>query len=287
MGDKPLVSLIIPTKNSESTIDYCLRSIRVQTYTNIEVIVVDNYSRDKTRELAEKFGARLYLIGPERASQVNFGVKNAKGKYVYRVDSDFVLEPLVVEEAISKCEDKGYDAIAIHNTSDPSVSFWAKVRKLERDCYKDDELNIGARFFKKEVFDAIGGFDETLIAAEDYDLHNRLLKMGYKIGKISAQELHIGEPKSLLEIARKHYYYGTNIGKFIVKNPERVNRQLSPLRAGYLRHRKEFLKAPLLSVGFVIYQSVRYCASATGIIVNKIKQLGTMAQRDDAKGSAG
>jgi glycosyltransferase involved in cell wall biosynthesis len=59
VGDKPLVSVIIPTKNSESTIDYCLRSIRGQTYTNIEVIVVDNYSRDKTEEVAQKYGKVL------------------------------------------------------------------------------------------------------------------------------------------------------------------------------------------------------------------------------------
>lgn len=263
---------MIPTKNSEARLENCLSSIKGQTYSNIEIIVVDNCSTDKTREIAEQFGARVYSMGPERASQVNFGVKNAKGKYVYRVDSDFVLEPLVVEEAMGKCEDKGCDAIAIHNTSDPSVSFWSKVRKLERDCYKDDELNIGARFMRKEVFESVGGFDEALVAAEDYDLHNKLLEKGFKIGRIRAQEIHIGEPKTLGEIVRKHYYYGKTIQNYIKKNPQRSKRQLSPARLGYFNHRSQFVKNPTLAAGFIIYQFVRYFSTTIGFLTVKLEK---------------
>jgi len=269
MTENLLVSVIIPTKNSEATIEKCLRSIRNQTYPNIEIILVDNYSRDNTREIAQKHGARIYLKGPERSSQVNFGVRKAKGKYVYRVDSDFVLEASVVEEAVTKCETQGYDAVAVHNTSDPTVSFWSKVRKLERDCYRDDEFNIGARFLKREVFEAVGGFNETLVAAEDYDLHNKLLERGFKVGRIRAQEVHIGEPKTLGEIARKHYYYGKTIRNYIKKNPQRAKRQLSPVRLSYFRYKSQFLRNPVLAVGFIIYQFVRYFATAIGFLTVK------------------
>jgi len=270
MINQPLVSVIIPTKNSEATIEKCLKSINNQTYANIEILVVDNYSMDKTREIAENFGTKFYLKGPERSAQVNFGVKMARGKYVYEVGSDFLVERSVIEECVQKCDGEGFDAIAVHNTSDPAISFWSKVRKLERDCYRGDELNIAARFFVKSIFEGIGGFDESLVASEDYDLHNRLLRAGYKIGRIVAEEVHIGEPRSLLEVAKKHYYYGKTIGEFIRKNPERAGRQLSPIRPGYVRHWREFLKHPLLSLGFVVYQCVRYCASVTGFIVGKL-----------------
>jgi len=266
---QPLVSVIVPTRNSEITIARCLESIKRQNYKNVEIIVVDNYSNDRTRQIARKHGAEVYLKGPERSAQVNFGAEKTRGKYIYRVDSDFVLEQDVIREAVETCEKCGYDAIVIHNTSDPTVSFWARVRKAERDCYRDDELNVAARFWKKEAFIAVGGFDEALFAGEDYDLHNRLVKSSFKIGRIKAGETHIGEPKTLQEIVRTNYYYGKNIGSFIRKNPQKALRQLSPLRKSYLKDLSNFFSDPILIVGFVIYQFVRYSAATIGIMLRE------------------
>jgi len=272
MKDSPLVSVVIPTYNSEKTLANCLESIKNQTYENVEIIVVDNFSTDKTTEIAEKFGVGVFFKGPERSSQVNFGVEKSKGKYIYRVDSDFVLDPIVIEEAVDKCENNHYDVICIHNTSDPTVSFWSRVRKFERDMYRDDEFNVAARFLKKEDFESIGGFNESLIAAEDYDLHNRLLERGFKIGRINAEEIHIGEPKSLWEIAKKHFYYGKTIKEFIKKNPERGRKQLKFIRPAYIKHRREFIKHPSLTLGFLVYQIVRYFSAWLGYLVSKVKR---------------
>jgi glycosyltransferase involved in cell wall biosynthesis len=267
--EQPLVSVVIPTKNSETTIEKCLKSVKEQHYKNLEIIVVDNYSSDRTRQIAKKYGAKIHLKGPERGAQVNFGAKMARGKYIYRVDSDFVLHPDIIREAVESCELLGYDAVLIHNTSDPTVSFWAKVRKMERDYYKDDELNVAARFWKREVFVAVGGFCETLVAGEDYDLHNRLLEKSFNIGRIRAEEIHIGEPKTLAEIIRKHFYYGKNIGRFIKENPKKSLRQLSPLRMSYFKSFSKSFREPMLLTGFAIYQVVRYVATAIGMISAK------------------
>jgi glycosyltransferase involved in cell wall biosynthesis len=279
-----LVSIIIPSRNSEATIEKCLQSIREQVYWNVEVIVVDNYSSDRTREISKRYGAAVYLKGSERCAQVNFGAAKAAGKYIYRMDSDFVLHPDVVRQAVESCENHGYDAILIHNTSDPTVSFWGRVRKAERDCYRNDELNVAARFWRKQAFDSVGKFDESFVAAEDYDLHNRLVSEGYKIGRVEARETHIGEPKTLLEVARTHYYYGKSIGSFIRRNPEKALRQLSPLRASHFRGILNFLDDPIVVVGFVIYQFVRYVAAAIGFIsaraIDSLKKLnGTVVNR--------
>jgi glycosyltransferase involved in cell wall biosynthesis len=273
MLSNPLVSVVIPTHNSEGTLARCLESIRNQTYKNIEIIVVDKFSKDKTVEIAKSYGAKVFVINArERSEQMNFGVKQSRGKYVYIVGSDFIVEPGVIEEAVRKCENEDYDAICVHNTSDPTISFWSKVRKLERDCYKDDELNVAARFFKKEVFEAIGGFNESLVAGEDYDLHNRLLEKGFRIGRIKAQDIHIGEPKSLWEIAKKHYYYGKTIGEFIRTNPKKGIKQLSPIRPAFIKHWKEFAKHPVLTLGFVVYQTVRYFSAGLGYLMSKVKR---------------
>jgi glycosyltransferase involved in cell wall biosynthesis len=237
----------------------------------LEIIVVDNYSHDRTVKVAWEYGAKVYLKGPERGAQVNFGVSKAKGKYVYRVDSDFVLEPNVVSEAVQTCEKNGYDGIAVHNTSDPNISFWAKVRKMERDSYRDDNVNVAARFWKREVFETVGGFDVELVAGDDYDLQNRLLRNACKIGRISSQETHIGEPRSMAEIFRKHYYYGQKIAIFIRKNQERALIQLSPIRPSLLRTLSKSSNEPTLIVGFIVYQFLRYTAACLGMMSSKLK----------------
>ncbi len=263
--NKPLVSVIVPTRNSARTIEACLNSIKRQSYVNIEIIVVDNYSRDLTLSIAKKCGAQVYSQGYERGAQVNFGVSKAKGKYIYRVDSDFILDPNVVKEAVNRCEKFGFDAIAVHNTSDPTVSYWARVRKMERDSYRNDDLNVAARFWKKDVFKQVGGFDINLVAGDDYDLQNRLLKSGFKIGRIQAQETHIGEPRNMAEIFLKHYYYGQNIGRFIKKNQQRALTQLSPLRPSIIKGFSKHSREPTLIMGFFVYQLLRYIAATLGM----------------------
>jgi len=271
--NKAFVSVIIPTHNSERTLSKCLRSIENQTYRNVEVIVVDKLSRDATIDIAKEFGVKVFSIkARERSEQMNFGVKKASGEYIYIVGSDFVLEPTVIEEAVETCYREDYDAICVHNTSDPTVGFWSKVRKFERDMYKNDEFNVSARFLRKDVFEEIGGFDENLVAAEDYDFQNRLLEREFRVGKISAQEIHIGEPKTLKEIVNKHYYYGKTLRVFVKKNREKGMKQLAPIRPAFLRHWKDFLRHPNLSLGFVIYQFVRYLSAG----------LGYLAEREDS-----
>ncbi|MGI0012355.1 MAG: glycosyltransferase [Nitrososphaera sp.] len=265
----PVVSIIVPTRNSSKTLRSCLESIENQTYNKIEIIVVDNYSTDRTINIAKSYSNKIYVHGPERSAQLNYGVDKALGKYIYRVDSDFWLDPHVVEHAVMRAEAGNHAAILIHNTSDPSISFWSRVRKFERDMYDSDDMNVAARFIRRDVFIAMGGFDTSLVAGEDYDLHNRIIKE-YSIGRISPREIHLGEPKSLREIARKHYYYGKTISAFLRKNKERGLRQISPIRIAYLRHYKEFLKHPILAVGFGIYQSVRYSSGILGVVAGRM-----------------
>jgi glycosyltransferase involved in cell wall biosynthesis len=268
--DKPIVSIIIPTRNSAKTLATCLDSIVNQSYTDIEIIIIDNHSTDNTLEIARKYTHAVYTFGPERSFQINYGAQIASGKYIYRVDSDFVLERNVIDEAVTMAESNSYGAIIIHNTSDPTVSFWAKVRKFERDMYDSglDELKIAVRFVRKDIFVSVGGFDTRMISGEDYDLHNKIIGK-YNIGRINAKEVHLGEYKSLREVARINYFYGKNTGLFLRIHRSRGFRQVSPFRKVYLRNYKEFLRHPILSAGFIIYQTVKYSSAVIGLLVGR------------------
>jgi glycosyltransferase involved in cell wall biosynthesis len=162
MPASPLVSIVIPTKNSANALGHTLQSINNQTYRNYEIIIVDNHSTDETATIAKKYTNKIYFIGPERTAQVNFGIKNAEGKYIYRIDSDWIVEPAVLEQAVKKCEDEGFDAIIVHNSDDATISFWGRVRKFERDMYQQDDLNVAARFIRKDILDKVGYFDENM-----------------------------------------------------------------------------------------------------------------------------
>lgn len=269
MKENPLVSIIIPTLNSERTLERCLNSIKFQSYKNIEIIVVDEGSRDNTVEIAKRYNCKIFILEvKERSPSINYGVKVSNGKYIYRADSDVVLDGTLVEEAVEKCEIEGYDAVSIFCSPDPTISFWAKVRKLEKDCYKDDLLYSGARFLRKDVFEAIGGFDENLVAGEDYDLYNRLARTTYKIAIIKAQELHIGEPRSIEDIIKKQYYYGRTIKAFLKANKAKGLVQMSPIRIPLIKNWKKFITHPILTVGFIFYEFIVYTSAIIGFIAS-------------------
>ena len=81
-----LVSVIIPTKNSAELLTKCLDSVISQSYKNLEIILVDNNSSDKTKEIATEYTNLVFNQGPERSAQVNFGVTKASGEFVYKID---------------------------------------------------------------------------------------------------------------------------------------------------------------------------------------------------------
>jgi glycosyltransferase involved in cell wall biosynthesis len=188
----PLVSIVITTKNEEANIENCLISIREQTYPNIEIIVVDNNSTDKTFETALKFTDKVYHNGPlERSSARNNGmIKIACGKYVMFVDADMILGPKAAEACVSMSENGNWVALHIPEFV-LGVKYFARVRRFERSFYNGTVVD-GARFFQKSIFVKVGGFDETMTGPEDWDIDKKLKQIG-KIGLLPSSSEYLGE----------------------------------------------------------------------------------------------
>lgn len=272
MSDEmPLVSIIIPTYNSGKTLNKCLQSISRQTYNNIEIIIIDGGSKDETISIAKIYGAIVVKKKAGMSEATNVGINISRGEYIYRVDSDVILDYDIVEKCIKKCKVEGYDGVAIFWSPDPTISFWAKVRKLEKDCYRENLFPRGARFFKKEVITSIGGFNANLTSGEDYDVYNRLLISSFNMGQIDSQETHIGEPKSVMDIIKKQYKYGLSIKEFFKTDSINSVSQVSPFRKELLQNWNKFLKHPILTIGFIFYEIVVYSSTAFGFIVSIIK----------------
>lgn len=175
----PLVSIIVTTRNEEKNIETCLLSIQHQIYPpeRIESIVIDNASTDGTKDLARRFTERVFDKGPERSAQRNYGMMEiASGEYVMFVDADMVLSPGLIQGCVSFMKEKKYLALHI-----PEVvlgrNFLSRVRRFERGFY-DGTVIDGARFFLKEAFVRVGGFDESLSGPEDWDIDKKIKKIG-------------------------------------------------------------------------------------------------------------
>lgn len=177
-NEKKLVSVVITTKNEEKNIGNCLESLKEQTYKNIEIIVVDNHSDDKTKDIARNYTKQIFDKGPERSAQRNYGmIDKSQGKYVMFLDADMILSPDLVENCVETIE-KNKKAVALHI---PEIilgkNYFSRVRRFERTFYDGTPID-GVRFFDREIFIKTGGFDGTLCGPEDWDIDRKVREYG-------------------------------------------------------------------------------------------------------------
>lgn len=270
MENEPLVSIIVPTRNNAATISKCLESIRGQTYPDIEVIVVDNYSTDGTGEIAEGLGAKLLLKGPERSPQRNFGAEQASGEYLLFIDSDMELTPEVVAECVATARREGAQAVII-----PEVSFgegfWARCKALERSCYNREETMALARFFDREAFHRVDGFDERMVGFEDRDLHFRIREGGGRVRRVDAPIRHNEGRARIPDLVRKKYRYGKNLHLYLRKHRGGGNMRWLFLRVTFIKHWGKFARHPVLALGMAFMQLCEFAAAGGGYIVSRVR----------------
>ncbi len=222
------VSVIISTKNEEKNIANCLQSVKDQTFPRkrIEIIVVDNHSTDKTAETAGQFTDNVYVHGPERSAQRNFGIEKGVGNYILFVDADMILSENVILECFEKCENEGHVALYIPEQV-IGKGFWIKVRNFERSFYNATCID-GVRFVNRKQFLETGGFDLSLIAAEDWDLDRRIAQSGTK-GIIESPIYHNEGKFNLGTYLKKKAFYSGILNKYADKwgkNDPIVKKQL-------------------------------------------------------------
>ena len=271
--DKPLVSVVIPTYNSERTIDVCLKSVREQTYPNIEVIVVDKNSSDITAEIAEKCGAKIFQLDAERAEAKNFGLKKAGGKYVCFIDSDMELTKNVLEECVNLIEKDGKIGGIIVPEKSIGDSFWVKVRGFERSFYAGTEIE-SARFFRKDLVEKVNGFDEDIISFEESTLPQKIETLGYNVKpRINAEILHYEGNFSLWKWLKKKFYYGKRASKYKEKFGKYATKQMSVFyRFSIFLKNKRFYSKPLLALGVIVLKLLEYFSAGSGFLVSKVRK---------------
>jgi len=167
---KNKVSVVIPAYNEEKDIEICLDSLKGQTFKDFEIVVVDDGSTDKTREIVEKYGVMLLKQehqGPGNAR--NFGAESAKGEILIFVDADMHFDKDYIKNLIHPIQKKEtiigttHDYEIATNTNNKWSFLWGKIR-VDKTNAKDVKI---FRAIRRKKFLDMGGFDQKYGYADD------------------------------------------------------------------------------------------------------------------------
>ena len=199
MNSQKLVSVIMSVHNAEKTIEDCVRSILSQTYENIEFLILDDFSTDKTKEILKKLDTesekiKLYQNNKNLGltKSLNILIEESKGEYIARQDSDDTSSINRIETQIKTMETDSLDfcttkaRIKGTNKKIPNISYYIPKKILLK--YKNPFIH-GSLIIKKEALLDCGLYDERFYYSQDYKLMIDLVSKGYKF-KIIKEDLY-------------------------------------------------------------------------------------------------
>ncbi|MFA6896752.1 MAG: glycosyltransferase [Patescibacteria group bacterium] len=177
-----MLSIVIPTKNEEKYLPKLLESIKRQSFTDYEIIVADNGSHDRTREIAETFNCKIVQGGLPGAGR-NRGAEAAAGEIILFLDADTELPDAdFLKDGLAEFKERKLAmgvpiAITEGNYLDRLFFRWWNYCVVSSQFVKP--LAGGwCIFVKKDLHQRLGGFDEKLMLGEDSDYAQRGVKLG-------------------------------------------------------------------------------------------------------------
>jgi len=220
-----MISVVIPTKNEESNIGACLDAFAAFREA-VELIVVDNSSPDRTRAIAEAKGAKVFLKGPERCAQRNCGWQAAAGEFVMFVDADMIVPTETIQEIVAWASHRRGECLYVREVR-AGAGVRIKARNFERSFY-DGTCVDGLRVIRRDWLEKVGGYDEGLVACEDWDLDRRLIAAGAKTAVTVGHLIHNEANQGLGRFLKKKAYYSASVDAYRTKwrNDRICRRQL-------------------------------------------------------------
>jgi glycosyltransferase involved in cell wall biosynthesis len=199
-GSKSLVSVVIPAFEAERYVGEALESVRAQTYSPVETIVVDDGSVDRTAEVAAGFDGVTVIAQENRGPSAarNRGFAAASGELIAFHDSDDAMTPDKLAVQVGHLLDHPSVGCALAGQElmveqGADLPFWAEGSKVPTvmpatPAKAEDEPDVHTMTMVlwREVFERVGGFDETMRTAEDIDWLLRAREAGVEIARLRA-----------------------------------------------------------------------------------------------------
>ncbi len=222
----PRVSVIVPVYNGEHFLAEAIDSILAQTYPSFEIIVVDDGSTDRTREIALSYQSvhYLYQVNTGTAAARNRGIQIARGEYLGFLDADDVWmhEKLSIQMAAFEA-DPGLEIVSgyVEQFVDPDINPGLAKKYYVPTAPLPGYLTV-AILIKRSAFDAIGSFHEDSLSAETISWFSGIIGSEHKILMLS-------------DVVVRRRIHGKNIG--IVNQAERDHNMIRALKKSMDRNR--------------------------------------------------
>ena len=224
------VSVVIPVFNGANTLAECLTACLAQTYGEFDVIVVDDGSTDETARVAKTFDVHyLHQENAGPAAARNRGAWAAQGGIVVFTDSDCIPEANWIDSLVAGFDEEtvavggGYE---IANKSSLLARMIHEEISLRHDRYGDEVDFLGSFnvAYRRDVFEEVGGFDESfpVASAEDNDLAYRLLDMEGKLRFAREAQVAHYHPTKLMRYLKTQMMHGYWRMKLYAKHPKRA-----------------------------------------------------------------
>ena len=256
VAGEDLVTVAIPVRNEEDSIERCLRSVLDQTYANMQVIVVDGESDDGTQDVVKRIIAddpRVeLLVNPKRIvpSSLNLALANARGRWWVRNDGHSTLPPGYTAQAVSHLSTGRWggvggrkDAVASTDAGRAVAAALGSPFGVGNSVYHHgteemvvDHIPFGT--YPVAVLRELGGWDEHMVTNQDYEFDYRVRASGREL--LFDPEMHIDWacPQSIKGFYRQYRRYGRGKVNTLLRHPE----------SGAVRH----YMAPALVAGLAV-----------------------------------
>ena len=249
----PSVSVIIPCRNEEKTIHLVLDAIHAQTYPRElqQVVIADGFSEDRTSEQIESFKTShpdlvvMVVNNPKRIipAGLNAAILASSGDLIVRMDAHSIPNPDYVALCVDALERNVAQNVGGVWDIQPGSNSWiarsiaaaagnplavgdARYRFTDKAAYVD---TVPYGSYKRELFNQIGLFDETLLANEDYELNTRIIQSGGKIWLDPKIRCVYFARSSLRALSKQYYGYGYWKFQMLKRYPETLRwRQALP-----------------------------------------------------------
>ncbi|MDO8460542.1 MAG: glycosyltransferase family 2 protein [Nanoarchaeota archaeon] len=228
MKRNPLVSVVIPAYNEEKDIGACITSLQKQSYKKIEIIIVDDGSKDRTREIVEGFKGVRLIEGKHKGPGFsrNLGAEKAKGEILVFVDSDMTFDKNYVKELIKPIVEEGAlgteDGFQIAANQD---NIWSKCWGQYTRSYDENVKKYGNKKYiegyifraisKKEFF-KMGGFDPSYGYADDLTFY---FKYGVSSLRVKKAFCYHKNPETLKAVYKQSRWIGASLDNVFLRIP--------------------------------------------------------------------